>query len=78
MADPGFAKVAELTALLKPYNGTMRRYPVSSRVNAVANDDAACAEPVTLKQAEQVGILAAYRCLRTPAPGPVDSDNCEW
>ena len=48
--DPGFAKLDDLPALLKPYNGTMRRYAVSSRVNAVANDDPACAEPVILKQ----------------------------
>ena len=55
--DPGFAKVADLAELLKPYNGTMRRYPVSARVNAVANDDPQCAEPVTLKQATQCGLF---------------------
>jgi putative SOS response-associated peptidase YedK len=32
--------------LLKPFNpALMRRYEVSSRVNLVKNDDAACAEP---------------------------------
>jgi putative SOS response-associated peptidase YedK len=55
--DPGFGNVADLTDLLKPYSGTMRRYPVSARVNAVVNDDAACAEPVTLKQAAQGGLF---------------------
>lgn len=55
--DRGFAKVAELTELLKPYIGTMRRYPVSSRVNAVANDNPACAEPVALKQTAQGGLF---------------------
>ena len=55
--DPGFAKVAELTELFKPYSGTMRRYPVSSRVNAVANEDEACAEPVAMKQASQGGLF---------------------
>ena len=50
--DSGFARVADLTQLLKPYSGRMRRYLVSSRVNAVAYDDAACAEPVTLKEAQ--------------------------
>ena len=55
--DPGFGNLADLTDLLKPYNGTMRRYPVSSGVNAVANDDPACAEPVTLKQSEQGGLF---------------------
>ena len=28
--DPGFAKLEDLTDLMKPYGGTMRRYPVSS------------------------------------------------
>ena len=55
--DPGFAKVTEVTDLLKPYSGTMRRYPVSSRVNAVANDDPACAESVTPKQSAQGGLF---------------------
>jgi hypothetical protein len=54
---PGFCNIADVTELLKPYNGTMRRYPVSSRVNAVANDDAACAERVALKQAAQGGLF---------------------
>jgi putative SOS response-associated peptidase YedK len=55
--DPGFCNVEDVTELLNPYNGRMRRYPVSSRVNAVANDDAACAEPVTVQQAAQGGLF---------------------
>jgi hypothetical protein len=35
--------------MLKPFNpDLMRRYEVSSRVNLVKNDDAACAEPVLI------------------------------
>ena len=45
--DPGFTQVNVLRDLLKPFDAAlMRRYEVSSRVNSVANDDAACAEPV--------------------------------
>ena len=55
--DPGFGNVADLTELLKTYSGTMRRYPVSARVNAVANDDPLCSEPVTLRQATQGGLF---------------------
>jgi putative SOS response-associated peptidase YedK len=55
--DPGFENVADLTELLKPYSGTMRRYPVSARVNAVANDDPLCAKSVMLKQAAQGGLF---------------------
>ena len=35
--------------LLSPYRGPMRRYPVSTRVNQVQNDDADCAKPVELE-----------------------------
>jgi putative SOS response-associated peptidase YedK len=43
--DPGFKQVDDILDLLKPYQGdSMRRYRVSSRVNSVKNDDAACAE----------------------------------
>ncbi len=41
--DPGMKEVAALTALLKPYDARlMRAYPVSARVNQVANDDPQC------------------------------------
>lgn len=55
--DPGLGNVAEIADLLKPYSGAMRRYPVSARVNAVANDDPACAEPVALMQSAQGGLF---------------------
>lgn len=45
--DPGMKNVAELSELLKPFAGhRMRCYPVSNRVNHVANDDEDCALPV--------------------------------
>jgi putative SOS response-associated peptidase YedK len=47
--DPGMTKVEAVSDLLKPYDArTMRSYPVSSRVNHVANDDAECSLPVEL------------------------------
>jgi putative SOS response-associated peptidase YedK len=45
--DPGFQKPESIGDLLKPFDpNRMRRYEVSTRVNPVRNDDAACAEPV--------------------------------
>jgi putative SOS response-associated peptidase YedK len=50
--DPDFQKVDEVCDLLKPFNANlMRRYEVSSRVNLVKNDDAACAEPLVREAA---------------------------
>ncbi|HWO31311.1 MAG TPA: SOS response-associated peptidase family protein [Candidatus Acidoferrum sp.] len=47
--DPGMTKVEAVADLLKPYDArTMRSYPVSSRVNHVANDDAECSLPIEL------------------------------
>jgi putative SOS response-associated peptidase YedK len=45
--DPGLQKTDAVCDLLKPFNpALLRRHEVSSRVNLVKNDDAACAEPV--------------------------------
>ncbi|HZP62539.1 MAG TPA: SOS response-associated peptidase [Terriglobales bacterium] len=45
--DPGVTNVQVVSELLKPYDARlMRCYPVSSRVNHVANDDAECSRPV--------------------------------
>jgi putative SOS response-associated peptidase YedK len=45
--DPGMTRVEELQHLLQPYDANlMRSYPVSSRINQVANDDEACSMPV--------------------------------
>jgi putative SOS response-associated peptidase YedK len=45
--DPGFQKTDVTCDVLKPFDpALMRRYEVSSRVNLVKHEDAACAEPV--------------------------------
>jgi hypothetical protein len=42
---------AAASELLRPYDARfMRCYPVSTRINHVANDDAACSAPVELAQ----------------------------
>jgi putative SOS response-associated peptidase YedK len=47
--DPGMRDINAASELLKPYDaGLMRCYPVSSRINSVANDDEACSAPVEL------------------------------
>ena len=45
--DPGMRNVDVVSEILKPYDArAMRSYPVSSRVNHVANDDAECSKPI--------------------------------
>lgn len=47
-----------VTELLKPYDARqMRSYPVSSRINHVANDDEECSRAVALVE-EQRGLFA--------------------
>jgi putative SOS response-associated peptidase YedK len=47
--DPGMRDVASASDLLKPFNARrMRCYPVSTRINQVANDDEECSVPVEL------------------------------
>jgi putative SOS response-associated peptidase YedK len=49
--DPGMQNVAAISELLKPFDARlMRYYPVSTRVNHVANDDEECSRPVELAQ----------------------------
>jgi putative SOS response-associated peptidase YedK len=49
--DPGMRDVAAVSDLLKPYDARlMRCYPISTRINHVANDDEACSAPVELAQ----------------------------
>jgi putative SOS response-associated peptidase YedK len=51
--DPGMTNVDAACDLLTPYDaGLMRSYPVSARVNSVANDDAECSAPVEVVQAQ--------------------------
>lgn len=49
--DPGMTNVDAVCDLLKPYDPRlMRFYPVSARVNSVANDDEECSAPVGVVQ----------------------------
>src|SRR4030081_1979785 len=45
--DPAFRNPPSVSEMLKPFDATiMRRYPVSTRVNQVQNDDADCTTPI--------------------------------
>jgi putative SOS response-associated peptidase YedK len=49
--DPGMRDVRAASDLLKPYDARlMRCFPVSTRINHVANDDVDCCAPVELAQ----------------------------
>jgi putative SOS response-associated peptidase YedK len=49
--DPGMRDVAAASDLLKPHDTrAMRCYPISTRINHVANDDEECSKPVELAQ----------------------------
>jgi putative SOS response-associated peptidase YedK len=49
--DPGFTDHSGIAELLKPYDAhLMKRFPVSTRVNGVRNDDSQCAQPVELPE----------------------------
>ncbi len=51
--DPGMTDGDAVGDLLKPYDaGLMRCYPVSARVNHVANDDVECSAPAEVTQAQ--------------------------
>jgi putative SOS response-associated peptidase YedK len=50
--DPGMGDADTVSELLKPSNAPMRRFPVSTRINYVANDAEACALPVELPQVQ--------------------------
>jgi putative SOS response-associated peptidase YedK len=52
--DPGMTNVAAASEMLKPYAaGLMRCYPISTRINHVANDDEACSAPVEVAQIQR-------------------------
>jgi putative SOS response-associated peptidase YedK len=52
--DPGMHDVRVVSDMLKPFDARlMRSYPVSSRVNHVANDDEACSTPVELIESQK-------------------------
>jgi putative SOS response-associated peptidase YedK len=49
--DPGMRDAGAASDLLKPYDARlMRCYPVSTRINHVANDDPECSAPVGVAQ----------------------------
>jgi putative SOS response-associated peptidase YedK len=51
--DPGITNVQVISELLKPYDaGMMRTYPVSPRINHVANDDEECSLPVEVLETQ--------------------------
>jgi putative SOS response-associated peptidase YedK len=48
--DPAFQDTRSVSQMLRPFDSAlMRRYPVSTRVNQVQNDDADCSEPLALE-----------------------------
>jgi putative SOS response-associated peptidase YedK len=45
--DPGFRTTDSVSEMLSPFDAAlMRRYPVSTRINQVQNDDVDCAQPL--------------------------------
>jgi putative SOS response-associated peptidase YedK len=51
--DPGMTNAQVISELLKPYDARlMRSYPISTRINHVANDDEDCSRPVELVEAQ--------------------------
>jgi putative SOS response-associated peptidase YedK len=51
--DPGMTNVQVISEMLKPYDAqSMRCYPVSTRINHVANDDEECSRPVEVAEAQ--------------------------
>ena len=51
--DPGMGDARVVSEMLKPYDaGQMRCYPVSTRINHVANDDSECSALAEIVQAQ--------------------------
>jgi putative SOS response-associated peptidase YedK len=51
--DPGMTNVAAASDLLKPFDARlMRSFPVSTRINSVANDDEECSRLVEVAQTQ--------------------------
>ena len=52
--DPGIREVAVVSELLKPFDARMMRcYPVSTRINHVANDDEECSRPTETPKVQE-------------------------
>ena len=53
--DPGMTDVQAVAEVLKPYDAkAMRSYPVSTRINHVANDDEECSRLIEIKEAQNL------------------------
>jgi putative SOS response-associated peptidase YedK len=51
--DPGMRDAGAASELLEPFDAwRMRRYPTSTRINHVANDDGNCSAPVEVTQTQ--------------------------
>jgi putative SOS response-associated peptidase YedK len=51
--DPGMTDAGTASELLKPYDARlMRCFPVSTRINSVANDDEGCSAPVEIAETQ--------------------------
>jgi putative SOS response-associated peptidase YedK len=51
--DPGMQDTSTVSDILKPRDAQlMRRYPISTRINHVVNDDEECSAPVELTQVQ--------------------------
>jgi putative SOS response-associated peptidase YedK len=51
--DPGMNDLKIISELLRPYDAkSMRSYPVSTRINHVANDDEECSQPVQIAETQ--------------------------
>jgi putative SOS response-associated peptidase YedK len=56
--DPGMTNVDAISEMLKPFDARqMRCYPISTRINHVANDDAECSAHVVLTET-QAGLFS--------------------
>ena len=51
--DPGMQDVSEASELLKPFDARMMRcFPISTRINHVANDDEECSAPMEVAETQ--------------------------
>jgi putative SOS response-associated peptidase YedK len=51
--DPSTTDTTVISGFLKPFDARLMRYfPISSRVNRPANDDAECSAPIEVSQPE--------------------------
>jgi putative SOS response-associated peptidase YedK len=51
--DPGMTNAPAASGLLKPFDAkSMRCYPISTRINHVANDDEECSRPVEVAESQ--------------------------